>query len=159
MKVSSTHNRIGAIKPRVLGRIAIAFAVAAVAAPAAQAGGPDDRQAYRGTSPALTSSSPDDRGNYRGTSPALTSSSTSPDDRGNYRGSSNTLAPTGLGPDDRAFARSVRGIELASAPVDVRPDGFDWKYVVGGTFGLALALFGLGAMVLAQRRRSTPAPA
>jgi hypothetical protein len=143
MKVSSTHNRIGALKPQVLRWIAVAFAVAAVAAPAAQAGGPDDRPAYRGTSPALTASSP------------------SPDDRGNYRGSSDTLAPTGVSSDDRAFARSVPGIELASAPVEIGRGGFDWKdAVVGGTFGFALALFGLRAIAIAQRRRSsTLAPA
>jgi hypothetical protein len=138
MNVSSTHNRMGAVKPHVLRWIAVAFATAAVAVPVAQAGGPDDR--------------PD----YRGTSPALTPSSTSPDDRGDDRGSSDTLAPTRLGPDDRAFARSVHGIEPASVPVEVQPRGFEWgDAVVGGTLGFGLALFGVGAIVIAQRRRST----
>jgi hypothetical protein len=124
--------------------IALAVAAAAVASPAAQATGPDDRAAYRGTSPALapTNQSPDDRALYRGTSP--------------------TLALASLGPDDRAFARNVREIDPRTVPVAVvsPPGGFDWSdAAIGGAFGLALALLGAGAILIAHRRRSTLSPA
>jgi hypothetical protein len=124
--------------------IALAVATAALGASAAQATGPDDRAVYRGTSPALapTSQSPDDRALYRGTSPAL--------------------APASLGPDDRPFARNVREIDPRTVPVAVvsPPRGFDWgDAAIGGAFGLALALLGAGAILIAHRRRSTLSPA
>jgi hypothetical protein len=104
--------------------IAVALAVAASFAPVAQAGGPDDRAVYRGTSSALVAGS--------------------------------------LGPDDHAFARNVHEIDPGVAPVNVivRGGGFDWAdAAIGGTFGLAVAMLGLGALLIAQRRRSTLTPA
>jgi hypothetical protein len=124
--------------------IALVFVLAAVAAPAAQATGPDDRALYRGTSPALvaTSRSPDDRALYRGTSPALASTSQSP--------------------DDRPFARNAREIEsrTVAASVASSSGGFDWgDAAIGGAFGLGLALLGAGAILITYRRRSTLSPA
>jgi hypothetical protein len=133
-------------KRHILRWVAVAFVAAAVAAPAAQAAGV----------------SPDDRPFYRGPSEAFAPTNPSPDDRAFYRGSSEALAPTSLSPDDRPFPRSVGELEQASPPVEVvaRPRGFDWAdAVIGGTFGLALALLGVGAILIAQRRRSTPRPA
>jgi hypothetical protein len=121
--------------------VAVAFAAAAVAAPAGLAVGPDDR--------------PD----YRGMSPVLAPGSGSPDDRVFFRGSSDSLAPAALSADDRSFSRSVGEIEPASAPVEVvaSPHGFDWgNAVIGGTFGVALALLGTGATLIARRRRDAP---
>ncbi len=118
--------------------IAIAFAALAVAVPAAQAGGPDDRALARATSTALA--------------PATTS----PDDRGYYRGTSATLAPKSLSPDDRAFARSVPGSEPRTIPlaVTVPPSGFNWgDAVIGGALGLALALLAGGAVLISVRHR------
>jgi hypothetical protein len=124
--------------------IALAVAAAAVASPAAQAAGPDDRAAYRGTSPALAPTSQ------------------SPDDRALYRATSSALAPASLGPDDRPFMRNVREIDPRTVPVAVvsPPHGFDWSdAAIGGAFGLALALLGAGAILIAHRRRSTLSPA
>jgi hypothetical protein len=127
-------------KRQILRWSAVAFAIAAVAAPTGQAVGPDDRA------------------DYRGTSPALAPGSTSPDDRAFYRGSSDSLAPAALSPDDRAFSRSVREIQPASVPAAAAaaPRGFDWgDALIGGTFGVAFALLGTGAILIAHRRRST----
>jgi hypothetical protein len=137
--------------------IPLALVVAAVAVPAAQAGtGPDDGSLSR-EAPALaaTSRSPDDRALYRGTSEALVPASQSPDDRALYRGTSESLVPTSLGPDDRAFARNMREIEPGSVPVEIAPSGgFDWSdAVVGSAFGVGLALLGMGAILIAYRRR------
>ena len=152
-------------KRHILWWTAVAFAAAAAAAPAGQALGtsPDARPFYRGTSEASapTSVSPDDRPFYRGASEASAPTKLSPDDRPFYRGSSEALAPPSLSPDDRPFARTVDELKAASPPVEVvvRPRGFDWgDAVIGGTFGLALALLGTGAILIAQRRRSTPRP-
>jgi hypothetical protein len=117
--------------------IVVAGAVLAAAVPSAQAAGPDDRALYRGGSAALA--------------PA----SVIPDDRPYYRGSSGALAPKSLGPDDRAFARSP-GVEprIVPAPIAVSPSRFDWAdALVGGTFGLAFAVLGAGAFLIAVRHR------
>jgi hypothetical protein len=80
--------------------------------------------------------------------------SLSPDDRPFYRGSSDTLASAGVSPDDRPFARSLGEVEPASVPVEVQPAGFDWgDALIGGTFGLAFALLGAGAVLIAVRHR------
>ncbi|HET7854824.1 MAG TPA: hypothetical protein VFL41_00040 [Gaiellaceae bacterium] len=132
---------------------------AAVAAPAATAGSPDDRPFYRGPAEqAPAAVSPDDRPFYRG--PAQ---SVSPDDRPFYRGPA-VSAPATVSPDDRPFYRaSTAPLTSAIVPIPVREvsssSGFDWgDAAIGGTFGLALALCGLGAILIAQRRRSS-APA
>jgi hypothetical protein len=46
---------------------------------------------------------------------------------------------------------------VSPAEVVASPRGFDWgDAVIGGTFGLALALLGTGAILIAHRSRSTP---
>jgi hypothetical protein len=120
--------------------IAGAFVAAALAAPVAQATGPDDRTLYRGTPSTL----------------APTSQGT--DDRSFYRGASGSLAPAMLSPDDRRFSRSVSEIEPRTVPVEVvtSPRGFAWRdAAIGGTFGLVLALLSAGALLIAHRRRNT----
>jgi hypothetical protein len=126
--------------PHLRTWIAAALVALAVAAPAAQAAGPDDR------------------GLYRGTSPALAPTSQSPDDRALYRGASEVS----LASDDRPFARNVHKIDPGAPPVAIvtSPHGFDWgDAVIGGTFGLAVALLAMGALLVAQRRRHTLTPA
>jgi len=115
--------------------IAAALAAAAVTAPAAQAGGPDDRAVYRG-------------------SPLVAPASVSPDDRALYRGASEISAAV----DDRPFARNVAAIDPGNPTIEVisAPRGFDWSdAAVGGTFGLVAALVGIGGILLVQRRRHT----
>jgi hypothetical protein len=111
----------------------VALVAVAGAAPAAQAGGPDDRPLYRGLSPA----------------------SIGPDDRPLYRGTSASLEPRSVSPDDRAFARSV-AVERP-APLQATatvPSGFDWiDALIGATFGLALATIGAGCFLVAGRHR------
>lgn len=82
---------------------------------------------------------------------------TSPDDRALYRGTDPALAPKSQSPDDRPFARPFAS-EPRTGPVAVvnPPSGFDWgDAAIGGAFGLALALLGAGAILIAQHRRST----
>jgi hypothetical protein len=101
--------------------------------------------------------SPDDRPVYRGSSEASAPTSVSPDDREFNRGSSAASAPTSVSPDDRPFTRRQGEIALKSAAVRAvaEPGGFDWgDAVIGGAFGLALAL-GTGAILVAHRRRSS----
>ncbi len=119
--------------------IAAALAAAAVAAPAAQAGGPDDRAVYRG-------------------SPLVAPASQSPDDRALYRGASESS----LAVDDRPFARNAAAIDPGNPTIEIvnSPSGFDWSdAAVGGTFGVMVALVGIGAILIVQRRRHTLTPA
>src|SRR5215218_3310371 len=83
---------------------------------------------------------------------AVDSEAIAPDDRPFYRGAS-ALAPTSLSPDDRPFARNVRDIQPRTVPVEVvRSHGFDWgDGVIGGAFGVALALLGMGSILIAHR--------
>jgi hypothetical protein len=123
--------------------IVVAGAVLAAAVPTAQAAGPDDRALYRGGSAALAPASvtPDDRPYYRGSTGTLAAKS--------------VVAAKSLGPDDRAFARS-RGVEPRTVPaaIAVSPSRFDWEdALVGGTFGLAMAVLGAGAFLIAVRHR------
>lgn len=71
--------------------------------------------------------------------------------------------------NDRAHFRNERVSQTAGrspaqaqapAPILVRVDGgFDWgDAVIGGAFGLALALVGTGAILIGHRIRSTPRP-
>jgi hypothetical protein len=126
--------------PHLRRWIAASLVAAAVAAPAAQAGGPDDRALYRG----------DD--------PALAPTTQSPDDRALYRGGSDNPAPATVSPDDRPFVRSATEIEPGSPRVETiaSATGFDWAdAAIGSTFGAALALLAGGAALVAnQRRRS-----
>jgi hypothetical protein len=126
-------------KRRFLRCVVAAAAAAAIAAPAAVAGGPDDRSLYRGTEPALA--------------PA----SQSPDDRAFPRGGSDTLSPASLSPDDRTFSRSALVAERGTVALEVQSTGFDWNdAVIGAAFGVALALFGIGPILISmQRRRGT----
>ena len=119
--------------------IVVALAGLAVGIPTAQASG----------------QSPDSRPYYRGTDPALAPKSSSPDDRAFSRAipvSSKTII---VSPDDRAFVRSTTTRPRAlSASVSVQPRGFDWgDALIGGTFGLIVALLGAGAVAMALHHR------
>lgn len=119
--------------------IAAALVAAATAAPAAQASGPDDRAVYRGN-------------------PLVAPATQSPDDRALYRGASEIT----LSVDDRPFARNVTAIDPGNPAIEVisSPSGFDWSdAAVGGTFGIVVALVGIGAILIVQRRRHTLTPA
>ena len=119
--------------------IVIALAGLAIGVPTAQASG----------------QSPDSRPYYRGTDPALAPKSPSPDDRAFSRAipvSSKTII---VSPDDRAFVRSTPVQPRAlPASVSVQPGGFDWgDALIGGTFGLIVALLGAGAVAIALHHR------
>jgi len=61
-----------------------------------------------------------------------------------------------LSPDDRPFARSVGDLQPTTVAVEsVESRAFEWEDgFIGGAFGLALALLGMGAILIAHRRRS-----
>lgn len=131
-------------KRQIVWWTAVAFAAAAAAAPAPQALGtaPDDRQFSRGDEPTL-----------------------SPDDRAVPR--TDSAAPTGLEIPYLSHGQGVTADDLgiATAPKSVpvsavaEPRGFDWgDALIGGAFGLALALVGTGAILIGHRIRSTPRP-
>lgn len=119
--------------------IVVALAGLAIGIPTAQASG----------------QSPDSRPYYRGTDPALAPKSPSPDDRAFSRAipvSSKTII---VSPDDRAFVRStpVQPRALLTS-VSVQPRGFDWgDALIGGTFGLIVALLGAGAVAITLHHR------
>jgi hypothetical protein len=99
--------------------------------------------------------SPDSRPYYRGTDPALAPKSPSPDDRAYSRAIPVSSTTTIVSPDDRAFARSTP-VEPRALPasVSVQPRGFAWgDALIGGTFGLVLALLGAGAVAIALHHR------
>jgi hypothetical protein len=126
-------------KHHLIRIIVVALAGFAIGIPTAQASG----------------QSPDSRPYYRGTDPALAPKSPSPDDRAFSRampGSSKTII---VSPDDRSFARSTPVQRRAlPASVSVQPRGFDWgDALIGGTFGLVLALLGAGAVAIALHHR------
>jgi len=116
----------------------VALAGLAIGIPSAQASG----------------QSPDSRPYYRGTDPALAPKSPSPDDRAFSRAipvSSKTII---VSPDDRSFARSTPVQPRALLSVSVQPRGFDWgDALIGGTFGLIVALLGAGAVAIALHHR------
>jgi hypothetical protein len=119
--------------------IAAALVAAATVVPAAHATGPDDRAAYRGN-------------------PLVAPATQGPDDRALYRGTEEIS----LSVDDRPFARNAAPIDPGSQTIEVisSPSGFDWSdAAVGGTFGLVVALVGIGAILIVQRRRHTLTPA
>ena len=106
--------------------------------------------------------SPDSRPYYRGTDPALAPKSPSPDDRAFSRAipvSSKAIIVTPrkiiVSPDDRGFARSMPvDPKPLAASVSVRPRGFDWlDALIGGTFGLVIALLGAGAVAIGLHHR------
>lgn len=116
--------------------ILVALAGLAIAVPAAQATGQpqDSRPIYRGIGPAPTLS-PDDRALNRAIPVA-----------------SNTQIG---GPDDRKFDRSTP-VQPKALPTTVssQPHGFAWgDALIGGTFGLVLALLGAGAVAMGLHRR------
>jgi hypothetical protein len=139
--------------------IVVALAGLAIGIPTAQASGqsPDSRPYYRGTDPALAprSPSPDDRAFSRGIPASSKTILVSPDDRAFSRGipvSSKTII---VSPDDRSFVRStpVQPRTLVTS-VSVQPRGFDWgDALIGGTFGLIVALLGAGAVAITLHHR------
>jgi hypothetical protein len=121
----------------VIRVLTLALAALAIAAPvAAAAGQPPDSRPY-----------------YRGSEAALAPPSTSPDDRAYSRWA---VTPNKIvSPDDRAFARStpVDTIALAAAP-SVRQPGFDWgDALIGGMFGLLVAVLAAAAATVGLRHR------
>ena len=97
----------------------------------------------------------DSRPVYRGSGPAPAPTTLGPDDRGFSRAipvSSKTII---LSPDDRSFSRSAASVPTAlPATVSVQPRGFAWgDALIGGTFGLILALLGTGAVAIALHHR------
>jgi hypothetical protein len=126
-------------KHHLIRIIVVALAGLAIGIPTAQASG----------------QSPDSRPYYRGTDPALAPKSPSPDDRAFSRAipvSSKTII---VSPDDRSFVRSTPVQPRAlPASVSVQPRGFDWgDALIGGTFGLIVALLGAGAVAIALHHR------
>jgi hypothetical protein len=119
----------------------VALAATAVAAPFAQAN---------------TGQSPDDRAFYRGGPLAIATPSLSPDDRAFYRGRSQATATPSLSPDDRAFYRGTPELLVSTTrTVSATPDGFHWAdAAIGAAFGLVVALFSLGSIQVASRRRA-----
>jgi hypothetical protein len=126
-------------KHHLIRIIVVALAGLAIGIPTAQASG----------------QSPDSRPYYRGTDPALAPKSPSPDDRAFSRAipvSSKTII---VSPDDRAFVRSTPVQPRAlPASVSVQARGFDWgDALIGGTFGLIVALLCAGAVAIALHHR------
>src|SRR5262245_28425267 len=146
-------------KHTLISIVVFALAALAIAIPVAQASGqsPDSRPYYRGTDPALApkSPSPDDRAFDRAIPVSSKTIVVSPDDRAFDRAipvSSKTII---VSPDDRAFARSAP-VEPRALPtaVSVQPRGFDWgDALIGGSFGLAIALLGAGAVAIGLHYR------
>ena len=112
--------------------------------------------------------------------PTAQASGQSPDSRPYYRGTDPALAPKSPSPDDRAFSRAIpvsSYVELRTdaassvpitdarhsallshralpASVSVQPRGFDLgDALIGGTFGLILALLGAGAVAIGLHHR------
>jgi len=123
-------------KHTLISLVIVAVAGLAVAIPAAQASGQpqDSRPVYRGLGPA----------------PAL-----SPDDRSFDRAVPVASKTNIVSPDDRNFPRATPNLPKAPpATVSVEPRGFAWgDAMIGGSFGLVLALLGAGAVALALRHR------
>jgi len=116
--------------------VVVSLAGLAIGIPTAQASGqpPDSRPIYRGSGPA----------------PAL-----SPDDRSFNRAIPVSSKTVIVSPDDRSFARSTPVQPRAlPAAVSVQPRGFAWgDALIGGSFGLVLALLGAGAVAIALHHR------
>jgi hypothetical protein len=140
----------------------VLFILAALAVvPAAHAGGtpPDDRAFYRGTTADLDPAnvSPDDRAYARDGSVSSTTRIVSPDDRSLGRDASVSSPTRIVSPDDRAFSRAVPEPRVLQAPTSIQPHGFDWgDALIGGTFGLVLAMLGAGGVALLMRHRTVP---
>ena len=123
-------------KHTLISTVVVALAGLAIAIPAALATGQpqDSRPVYRGSGPA----------------PSL-----SPDDRTFDRAITIHVAKKIGGPDDRSFDRSTHAVPVAlPASVSVQPRGFAWgDALIGGSFGLVLALLGAGAVAFALHHR------
>jgi hypothetical protein len=157
-------------KPRMRRWIAVAAAATAVAAPAGQAGHYD-----RG----VQRQAPVDFWNYdsqTGRKIANSSPGLRPENlaqlwsgSGSERSVEIPYLSHGVGVSERGLGLSVhpdsRPLPRNAGPADPRvlgvtsvdTNGFDWvAALVGGTFGVALALLGTGGMLVAHRRRGTP---
>jgi|SRR5262245_7837476 len=142
---------------RHLIRVAATVLASLAIIPAAQASGtsPDDRALPRGTgTPVATNVSPDDRAYARDSSVSAATRVVGPDDRAYVRGNWEPPPTVIASPDDRAFPRATPEPRLIQVTGSIETHGFDWgDALIGGTFGLALAMLGAGAVALLMRRR------
>jgi len=127
-------------KHTLISLVVVALAGLAIGIPAAQASGQpqDSRPVYRGMGPA----------------PSL-----SPDDRYFDRAVA-TVSPKKIGgPDDRNFSLAPPAAPTIvrtalPATISVQPRGFAWgDAMIGGSFGLVIALLCAGAIALALHHR------
>jgi hypothetical protein len=143
---------------RHLIRVAVIVLASLAIVPAAQASGtsPDDRALPRGTeSQVATNVSPDDRAYPRDSSVSAATRIVGPDDRGYVRGNWQPPPTVIVSPDDRAFPRATPEPRMIQVTGSIQTHGFDWgDALIGGTFGLALAMLGAGGVALLMRRRS-----
>ena len=125
-------------KHTLISIVVVALAGLAIGIPAAQASGQpqDSRPVYRGLGPA----------------PAL-----SPDDR-----AFNRAIPVSSSPDDRSLPRNTTPFPRSTTvqpralptAVSVQPRGFSWgDALIGGTFGIVIALLGAVAVAVALHHR------
>jgi hypothetical protein len=123
-------------KHTLISLVIVALVGLAIGIPAALAAGQpqDSRPVYRGLGPA----------------PSVT-----PDDRSFDRAVPVASKTSIGGPDDRRFSRATPNLPTAPpATVSVQPRGFDWgDAMIGGSFGLVLALLGAGAVAFARHHR------
>ncbi len=160
---------------KIIRRLALGLAVAAIAAPAAQADPwyddsgiagnatvrPDDRAVRVSPLGAPeTAVRPDDRPGLRGPGAVIDAVSLRPDDRA-IRVTPVSAPETAVRPDDRPGLRGP-GAAPQDSPLQIviRPGGFDWTDAgIGAVFALGLVLLAGGAALVARRHRQTSAAA
>jgi hypothetical protein len=143
---------------RQLIRVTVLVLASLTIAPAAQASGtsPDDRTLPRATTATLANITPDDRAYARDSAALSATSVVSPDDRGYARGNWAPPQARIVSPDDRAVPRAVPQPRVLQVTSLIPAHGFDWgDAMIGGTFGLALAMLGAGGVALVMRRRTS----
>jgi hypothetical protein len=137
-------------RKRMIRRLALTLAVAAVAAPAAQA-----RIDENGASAGVAAVRPDDRAARFSPTGSVELIAVRPDDRAARFSPTGSVELVAVRPDDRAARFAPTGsVEL----VVVRPDGLDWGDVgigAGSLFGLILVATGAAAAVRHVGRSAT----
>jgi hypothetical protein len=144
---------------RHLTHITVLVLASLALVPAAQASGssPDDRALPRAATGTVTSSKvgPDDRAYARDSSNSSAARIVSPDDRALVRRNWAPSQARIVSPDDRAVPRAVAQPGVLQVTSLIEAHGFDWgDAMIGGAFGLALAMLGLGGIALIMRRRT-----